>query len=205
MGPPTYQSSDRSVWPCPACGDETAFSTLPHKAQYKDTVYCHRCGFRGDEADLLKLFDSRERWPERRARLEAMHADWKRLCREEEPTFSSRGKRGGEPDRVYDTDPREDEFSDEADRAVGDLRTFIGLPSSLESYLGMMALVEKSCRICARYQLHPEGLAGRVGFEAWVMETEVNHLRECDDPTCEWSCCVKRRQKKRKHPRPLNR
>lgn len=63
MGAPTYRSGGRSVWPCPDCGDTTAFSTLPPKEGFKDRVYCHRCQFRGDALDVLKHFG--HSWPQR--------------------------------------------------------------------------------------------------------------------------------------------
>jgi hypothetical protein len=76
MGPPIARSGDRSIWPCPECGDQTAFSTLPPKHPYKDRVYCHRCDFGGDEADIVKFFHPEEGGPKRREMIAAWRRDY---------------------------------------------------------------------------------------------------------------------------------
>jgi hypothetical protein len=88
MGPPA-SAGGRWTWPCPACDDRTAFSAMPDKPPHKDRVICHRCGFRGDEADLMLFFHPGEKWPARRARLDEWRAGFDALPAD--------GRRGAAP------------------------------------------------------------------------------------------------------------
>src|SRR5262249_18453731 len=42
---------------------------------------------------------------------------------------------------------------------------------------------------CGQHALHPQGLAGRCGYEAWVRGTNAEHMATCDDPDCDWRIC----------------
>lgn len=59
LGPAKGTGSEPGVsyWFCPKCGHDT-FHTLPHKPPLKDRAKCHNsaCGFRGDDADMIKYF-----------------------------------------------------------------------------------------------------------------------------------------------------
>lgn len=82
MGEPTWRTDDRTGFDCPACGDTTAFGTLPYKPQeYKDRVYCHCCGFMGDEFDLLKKLYPMKDYGWRRVIL----PEWKSEFKNENP------------------------------------------------------------------------------------------------------------------------
>jgi hypothetical protein len=206
MGPPTGLSGGRSVWPCPECDDRTAFGTLPHKPEYKDRVMCHRCGFRGDEADLIRFFNPREGWPQRRAKLADWFAAWNAGHVPEPVGNSHRGPGSTEPahvcirckmrDSAYD--PREDEFEPEADAAIADLIAYMREEEAPAEHrttamIELLKLVELSLRICAKHNLHPVAFAGRCGEVARVREMDAEHLASCTDPDCDYRCCRLRR------------
>ena len=107
-------------WPCPECDDRTAFGTLPHKAGCKDRVMCHRCGFRGDEADLIRFFNPRESWPQRRAKLADWFAAWNAGHVPEPVGISHRGMGSTEPAGASRTS--EDPSTLTYDPAVGRVR-----------------------------------------------------------------------------------
>jgi CHC2 zinc finger len=46
-----------------------SFCTLPHDPEYKDRCRCFGCGWRGDEADLVRALIPGELWPRRFADL----------------------------------------------------------------------------------------------------------------------------------------
>jgi hypothetical protein len=209
MGPAAKPggSAGESYWVCPFHNDnDPSFHTLPHKPEYKDRWRCFGCGKGGDEADLVKEFYPAEGWPHRRARLDRWRREYERGAMAARQPQTARagthpspgtGEARGKPDRVYDTtDPREDEFSEEADAAVDVLIDLVGGDSGkpycepLDAAAWEKLLLFKAAlEVCARHRLHPLGLAGRLDFEEWARRTDAEHMAGCRDPECDWFCC----------------
>lgn len=197
MGPPLRHTGSRSIWPCPECDDRTAFGTLPHKPEYKDRARCHRCGFRGDEADLIRFFNPREGWTQRRAKLADWFAAWNAGHVPEPVGIFHRGLESTEPSHVCvsckmrdsDYDPAKDEFEPEADAAIKDLLAYLKNPPSHRALMELLQLCKKTLRICAEHGLHPLALAGRCAGEVWFRKSDAKHMTECDDPDCDYRCC----------------
>ncbi len=79
LGPPKRREDDGQwYWPCPQC-EHPSFHTLPHKPPYKDRFKCFRCGFRGDEHDLINFTDPGTDYGERKAWL----AEWQKEYQKE--------------------------------------------------------------------------------------------------------------------------
>ena len=188
LGPAVTCNGERSTWHCPRHEDNRpSFSTrLPHP-RYRDRFQCWSCGWWGDEHDLLIELRPELSYPDRCRLL----ADW-RIKFERQPrlasSFSSRGS-GTIATDVYKHDPRDDEFSEEADKAIEQLLEYIADPPSDKALWEMLKLAQRTLEICAEFGLHPLGLAGRCHFEVWTRKMTAEHMAECNDPNCEWYCC----------------
>jgi hypothetical protein len=65
MGPPAV---GRAGWHCPRCDrhedkEWASFTVLPPKGKLPIKFRCHRCGWWGDEHDLMKHFNPRLNYP----------------------------------------------------------------------------------------------------------------------------------------------
>jgi hypothetical protein len=194
MGPPT-SAGNRWVWPCPACGHETAFSTLPPHPDYKDRVRCFRCLFKGDEADLLKQCLEGQDWPARRTFLEQLRAEYDALPsgarvhgRSSTNHPSGNGERRRRPALVYDQDPRfwdGPEYGPPAD----ELLALAGGDPHDAATREKLLHYQEALEVCGRRRCHPEALAARLGAVEWVGRQDAEHMAECRDPECDWYCC----------------
>lgn len=189
MGAPARcRGNGESGWPCPRC-DHHSFHTRPHLPDEKDRVKCFRCDLWGDEYDILRQCRPQLFYPQQQALLAAWRKEFAARENSSAGTIPFRGA-GSKPAivmRVYDRHPSEDEFSAEADAAIGELLTFIAACGIRLS--AAVALCEKALSVCAGHVLHPQGLAGRCGFVRWVHETDTAHMAACTDADCEWRCC----------------
>ncbi len=184
LGLPTRRlGNGESEWPCPVCG-HPRFHTMPHKPQFRDRFRCWSCNFRGDLCDWLKEQHPEENYGDRLARIDQLRREWQAQRERDEPAaYFVRGAGSlRTSEKAYDRDPREDEFSTECDSAVTELGAHDLPIDALKSQ-------EEALRICAKYGLHPLGLAERLAFIAWVEETDREHMEGCEDPNCEWACC----------------
>jgi hypothetical protein len=202
IGPPAKPGGreGETYWLCPFHDDSNpSFHTLPHKPEYKDRWLCFGCGNRGDEADLVKAFYPGEDWPRRRLRLDQWRQEFEARAEREQdappettgPTcFSLRGsgKESTKGENPYGREPSEDEFSPEADAALGELMDFLRRSSPAVLRVRLL-LAQKALAICAKYRLHPLGFAGRCGAEVWFRDMEAQHLAECKDPECDVAVC----------------
>lgn len=198
LGPAVSSDGNgQSTWPCPRHDDPGAsFHTLPHQpGKYKDRFRCWHCSFWGDEADILREVFPQDNPGQRRARLAALKIDYGREQPEhgaESPSFISpgMGSTNVEPTRVYDADPRQDEFSEAADAAFAELLEYLGNLPNDEALFTISQVSARVLEICAEHKLHPLGLAGRIRAEVWIREMEQEHLEQCnDDPDCDHQCC----------------
>jgi len=87
LGPPVRGNASLR-WRCPLC-DRTAkdkkwfpFTVLPPKAGRKVRCYCHRCGFLGDEHDLLRRLHPWLNYEWRKGYLAPFIAEWEQRERE---------------------------------------------------------------------------------------------------------------------------
>lgn len=180
LGPPTYCRGDgQSEWLCPMC-TSSKFHTLPDKPEFRHRFRCWSCGFRGDIHDWLVEQHPEENYGDRLARIDQLRREWQEKGDREPRALHSRGFLGST--KAYDREPMQDEFSDDADAAVADLRAY-----DLDTDV-LKAQVE-ALTICGKYGLNPAGLARRIGFIAWVEEKEHEHMAGCKDPKCKYACC----------------
>jgi hypothetical protein len=174
----------------------------PPSDRYKDRFSCWSCDWFGDECDLLRELFPRE-YPFHRdqlAALENLRKEYDSLqveatapatATDDRPRrLFSPGEAGGIVTNAYDRDPRENEFSQEANEAVKELLATLpagkGGHEARQEALRQMATALK---VCARHGLHPHGLGRRLDFVARIQRGEHEHMVECGDPECDWGCC----------------
>ena len=179
----------------------------PHRPPYKDRFTCWVCGSWGDEFDLLLKFWPGSNFEQRRVRLAGWQVEFERQARREELTSLHRGLGSRGMENVYGRDPREDEFCPESDAAIAELMPHVTARTP-EELSEKLLLMQRALQVCAKYGLHPLGLAGRVGFEEWTRPVDMRHIAEvgislavCDANTCKATYCVEQRARRRQRSR----
>ena len=100
IGPPlSRKGKGCSTYPCPSCGSDRAFQTLPDVPQYKHRLHCHRCGFRGDALDLLKELHPEDSYSDRKERLQVLRAKY------DQASSVALSPRGEESQEASEVDP----------------------------------------------------------------------------------------------------
>jgi hypothetical protein len=154
----------------------------------------------------VRFYFPREPWPARQARLAAW---WEEYQRGEQPAgdgighIPPRGRGTQQNVNVSDRDPADiaaDEFSPAADAAITaidatavEVLAVLGLPPTIANTLELLALCKTVLEACIRGNLHPLSLVGRIGFELWRRRDNLEHTQACDNPTCDWYCCMEDR------------
>ncbi len=198
MGPPAHRSADRSTWHCPRHEDsDPSFCTRPPHPKYKERFDCRGCGWWGDVYDFLREFYPGENYPRLRVRTAALRRDWEAEKQLEPEPSVYRGR--GHTEAIDPTgeftaaDIADQEFSVETDAALAELMEYLkGWPTP-RALREALKIAKVSLEICSRRGLHPLGLAGRCGAEAWKSETDQSHLAECVDGDCESIVCRRSR------------
>ena len=90
----------------------------------------------------------------------------------------------------------EDEVSGACFDAAKELHEYMKNPPTTKALVEMMRLCERVLIICAKYKLHPVGLAHAIGFDAGNREFDAQHIADvgisfadCDGRTCEATSC----------------
>ncbi len=185
MGPPVSRSKGCSTWVCPHHNDHRpSFVTRAPKPGYKDRFTCFGCGWWGDEYDLLREFYPSENFPLLQNRLDALSAEYRRAAKAGPEaagvilpgTGSTKPTEGPRNDR-RDLDGAWAEFMD-------DLRGW-GLGQDFA-----LSLLTKFSERCETNNVGMDALLKYWrDFDAWIAETDQQHLEECDDPQCDTIVC----------------
>jgi hypothetical protein len=206
LGQPTHTEGGCPCWPCPRC-EHRGWHVRPPSDTYKDRCSCWSCGWWGDAYDLLRQLCPQEKYPQRKVRLGQLRAEYDRegaaaagagaaagaagagprpgAAGPAATRFSSRGRGGVAHGNAYGRSPQEDEFCPAANEAIAELREALAHLSP-EARRDTLEHCQKALALCARYGLHPDGLAGRCGFQAWSGYIEDEHKAQCQDPQCDW-------------------
>jgi hypothetical protein len=174
LGPPRERhASGEWYWTCPACGS-SRFHARPPKEGEKDRAACWTCDYFCDDADVLRRLFPQERWPERKARLERLQAEWQ--AGSQVPSLPGRGRDGDGDGEVLTPPP--------ADGRRTPVPTAIGI--SLVQAVWQHLLPEHRAALPVLYQNAREygiSLNDLATYDA-VMREQGLVVVECRDQQC---------------------
>jgi hypothetical protein len=83
----------------------------------------------------------------------------------------------------------------EAAKAISQLKgpTAKGVQRRALSRWDLLDLASEILAICANCGIHPRALSSQRAYQGWVGRTDEAHMKECQDPRCEWLCCMRAR------------
>ena len=178
LGPPARRggSAGESYWVCPFHNDTSpSFHTMPSKPGYKDRCLCFGCGWRGDEADLMRELMP-ENWDRRRARLMEWRQDYER-----EGVAASKYFLPGTGSRTDPSTRREEQECKAAECAWPDLTDAERLALiAIKEKVGEVSL-DALAKVCRDY---------KESFE----RSDRLHRTECTDADCEARVCRQARE-----------
>lgn len=202
--PVRRKSNGESVWPkCPKCRAEESFRTLPVSATHKHRAKCWECGFFGDVHDVMRVVNPERNYLKRNGQISLWRAEYadarKRGDFDDHSSSPPRGPRSTEGtcrrclmrEEGYDPSwdfgkPETVAAADEVDEAVQFLRGSAAAGRCLTA-------VAVALRLAHERSIHPLTLAEQVEARVWTRKHDREHMAECDDPACDWYCCVESR------------